>query len=213
MNALQSIFTHKLVAILRGVKAEKTLAITQALKDGGIKNIEVTLNSPGAFSVIEQITRQFGDEMAVGAGTVLDPESAKAAIQAGAQFIISPTLNLETIKLTKRYGAISIPAAYTPTEFLTAYENGADIVKLFPASSVGPSFIKDMRGPLPQIPIMPTGGINLENVESFLNNGAVGIGLGSSLVPAKFEATEENLHGLADKTRQFVEIVQSVKGE
>lgn len=209
MNALQSILEHKLVAILRGVNAEDTLPIAHALKDGGVRNIEVTLNSPNVFSVIEKLSKEFGENMAVGAGTVLDPESARVSIQAGAQFIISPTLNVETIKLTKRYGAVSIPAAYTPTEFLTAYENGADIVKLFPASAVGPSFIKDMRGPLPQIPIMPTGGINLDNIASFLKSGAVGIGLGSSLVPSKFEATEENLRALTETARQFVNIVET----
>lgn len=208
MNTLQTILDNKLIAIVRGAKPEDTLKIVQSLYDGGIRLVEITMNSPKALSAIEMAADEFGKEMAVGAGTVLDPESARSALLAGAQFILSPTLDAETIKLTKRYGAVSIPAAFTPTEILTAYELGGDIIKVFPATTLGPKFVKDIHGPLPHIPLLPTGGVGLHNINDYIDAGAAGLGIGSSLVNTKKEVTREYLVELTEKAKQFVLAVQ-----
>jgi 2-dehydro-3-deoxyphosphogluconate aldolase / (4S)-4-hydroxy-2-oxoglutarate aldolase len=204
MSTLQKIVDHKLIAIVRGARPEDTLKIVQSLYEGGIRIVEITMNSPKALSAIEMVADEFGSKMAVGAGTVLDSETARSALLAGAQFILSPTLNAETIKLTKRYGAVSIPAAFTPTEILTAYELGGDIIKVFPATTLGPQFIKDIHGPLPQIPLLPTGGVGLHNIKEYLEAGAAGLGIGSSLVNTKQEVTEQYLVDLTEKAKQFV---------
>jgi len=180
------------------------LKIVQSLYEGGIRIVEITMNSPKALSAIEMVADEFGKKMAVGAGTVLDSESARSALLAGAQFILSPTFDAETIKLTKRYGAVSIPAAFTPTEILTAYELGGDIIKVFPATTLGPKFIKDIHGPLPQIPLLPTGGVGLHNIKEYLEAGAAGLGIGSSLVNTKQKVTEQYLVELTEKAKQFV---------
>ncbi|MED1420541.1 bifunctional 4-hydroxy-2-oxoglutarate aldolase/2-dehydro-3-deoxy-phosphogluconate aldolase [Bacillus smithii] len=208
MEPLSTILENKIIAIIRGSKPKDVLSIAKALKDGGIKVLEITMNSPKALTVIEEVSSELGDEIVVGAGTVLDPESARAALLSGAKFILSPTTDIETIRLTKRYGAVSIPAALTPTEILNAYENGGDIIKVFPASALGPAYIKDLHGPLPQIPLLPTGGIDLNNISHYINAGAAGVGLGSSLVNANQVMTEDSLHKLTEKAKQFVEAVK-----
>jgi 2-dehydro-3-deoxyphosphogluconate aldolase / (4S)-4-hydroxy-2-oxoglutarate aldolase len=212
VNLLSHILEHKIVAIVRGAESKDVVQIASALHEGGIKNIEITLNSPNALEAIEKVAKEFKGEMLVGAGTVLDPETARAAILAGAQFILAPTVNIETIKMTKRYGAISIPGAFSPTEILTAYENGADIVKVFPAS-IGAQYIKDIRGPLPHIPLLPTGGVNLDNIREFDAAGAVGFGIGSSLVNIKREINASYLKELTIKARQYVEAIHSKQKE
>lgn len=203
MDILNTIKQEKIIAIIRGSKPEDALAISKALYAGGIRIIEITLNSPNALTSIEKIREELGNHVLVGAGTVLDPESARNALLAGAQFILSPSLNLETIKMTKRYGAISIPGAFTPTEILAAYEGGGDIIKVFPATSLGPDFVKDIHGPLPQIPLLPTGGIGLNNIAEYIEKGAIGVGLGSSLVNTKEAVTEMYLEKLTITARQF----------
>lgn len=203
MNSLELIREEKIIAIVRGVKPEDVVDISKALYAGGIRIIEITLNSPNALSSIEKVALELGDRMLIGAGTVLDAESARAALSAGAQFILSPTVNHEVIRLTKRYGAVSIPGAFTPTEILNAFEEGGDIIKVFPASSLGPDFVKDMKGPLPQIPLLPTGGVDLDNIAEYIEKGAVGVGLGSSLVNSKEEVTTDYLEKLTVTARQF----------
>lgn len=150
MNVLSKILEHKIIAIIRGSKAADVLLIAKALNKGGIKILEVTMNSPEALSVIKELACEFRDEVIVGAGTVLDPQTARSALLAGAKFILSPSVDTETIKMTKRYGAVSIPGAFTPTEILKAFESGGDIIKVFPVSCVGPAYIKDIKGPLDQ---------------------------------------------------------------
>lgn len=203
MQPLQQILEDKIVAILRGCDPGHIVKIAGALNDGGVKLLEVTLNSPDALGAIRRITRELGEQLLVGAGTVLDAESAKAAIDAGARFIISPTLDAETILTTKKLGAISIPGAFTATEILQAYRLGADIVKVFPAS-VGPGYFKDLRGPLPHIPLMPTGGVNLENIREFQKAGAVAFGIGSALVHSTSSVTEAYLEQLKEKAGKYV---------
>jgi 2-dehydro-3-deoxyphosphogluconate aldolase / (4S)-4-hydroxy-2-oxoglutarate aldolase len=209
VDVLRTIKQEKIVAIIRGSKLEDALAISKALYAGGIRAIEITMNSPNALLSIEKVREQLGDDVVVGAGTVLDPESARNALLAGAQFILSPSLNVETIKMTKRYGAISIPGAFTPTEILTAYEAGGDIIKVFPASSLGPNYVKDIHGPLPQIPLLPTGGIDLNNIKEYIEKGATGVGLGSSLVNSKEDVTKEYLEKLTVTARQFKSKIES----
>ena len=204
MNPLAHILEHKLVAIVRGADPKSLLHIAQALHAGGVRTMEVTLNSPGALASIEEISRAMAGQLLVGAGTVLDPETARAALLAGARFIISPTLNKKTIRLTKRYGAVSIPGAYTATEILKAYEYGGDIIKVFPASAGGPGYFKDIAGPLPFIPLMPTGGVSLENIQDFKEAGAKAFGLGSALVNTKEAVTPQYLAQLTARARAFV---------
>ena len=208
MTTLSQILDYKIVAIIRGANPEDVLKIAKALHTGGVKALEITLNSRDAFSVIREVTDKMGHEVLVGAGTVLSAEAAREAITAGAKFIISPTVDIETIKLTKGYGVVSIPGAYTPTEILTAYNNGGDIIKVFPASA-GPQYLKDIRGPLDVIPLMPTGGVNLENIREFQKAGAVAFGIGSALVNTKSEVTEESLQQLTDKARKYIQSVSS----
>ncbi len=204
MNILSKIIEHKIIAIIRGSKAEDVLSIARALNKGGIRLIEITMNSPKALSVIEEVSDELGDQVIVGAGTVLDAQTARNALLAGAKFILSPNVDTETIKMTKRYGAISIPGAFTPTEILKAFNDGGDIIKVFPASCVGPTYIKDIKGPLSQIPLLATGGINLDNISSYINNGSAGVGLGSTLVNSKIAVNEISLNELTEKAIQFV---------
>lgn len=208
INTLSSILDNKIVAIIRGANPKDILKIAKALHEGGVKILEITMNSPKALSVIEELSDELRDQVVIGAGTVLDPETARAAILAGAKFILSPTVNIEMIKLAKRYGVVSIPGAFTPTEILTAYENGGDIIKVFPGT-LGSGFIKDIRGPLPQIPLLPTGGIDLSNIQDYMKAGAVGCGIGSALVNTKHEVTDEYLVQLTEKATQFSSAVKS----
>lgn len=208
MGLLQQIKNNAIVAVIRGAKPENILSIAKALSNGGVKTLEITVETPKVLTLIELITSELGDEVIVGAGTVLDSETARAAIMAGAKFIFSPTVDSETIRLTKRYGVISIPGALTPTEILKAYESGADIIKVFPANAFGPRYLKDIHGPLPQIPLMPTGGIDVENVGEYLKAGAVAVGVGSTLVNTKQSITEESLARLTEKAMQFISEVQ-----
>ncbi|WP_239724931.1 MULTISPECIES: bifunctional 4-hydroxy-2-oxoglutarate aldolase/2-dehydro-3-deoxy-phosphogluconate aldolase [unclassified Mammaliicoccus] len=212
MDTLNTIKETKIIAIIRNAKSDDILPIVKSLYKSGIRAIEITMNSPKALESIELVATEMKDKVVVGAGTVLDAESARLAILSGATFILSPTLNKETIQMTKKYGAVSIPGALSPTEILDAYEYGGDIIKVFPTTSMGPEYIKDLQGPLPQIPLLPTGGIDLNNIEQFMKAGAVGVGLGSSLVNTKLEANEEYYKNLEETAKQFSDIVHLKKG-
>ena len=201
---LESIIENKIVAVIRGASEESILSIAERLLKGGVKTLEITVETPRVNNLIEKLVTTFGNQLIVGAGTVLDPETARSAIQAGAKFIFSPTVNIETIKMTKRYGVISIPGALTPTEILTAYENGADIVKVFPANVFGPGYLKSVNAPLPQIPLMPTGGIELSNIKEYLNAGAVAVGIGNSLVNTQKLSNPNFFEELEGKAKAFV---------
>ncbi|WP_027724819.1 bifunctional 4-hydroxy-2-oxoglutarate aldolase/2-dehydro-3-deoxy-phosphogluconate aldolase [Tuberibacillus calidus] len=202
MSTLIFIYDNKLVAVIRGASPSNIVDVASALREGGINILEITAETPGFLSMIEQVASAF-DDILVGAGTVLDPETARVAILSGAKFIISPIVNPETIKLTKRYNVVSISGAMTPTEILTAYESGADIIKVFPANILGPSYLKDVHGPLPHIPLMPTGGVNLDNVREYFKNGAVAVGLGSSLVNLKQGVTQSRLKEMRELAAKF----------
>ncbi|MCD8795394.1 MULTISPECIES: bifunctional 4-hydroxy-2-oxoglutarate aldolase/2-dehydro-3-deoxy-phosphogluconate aldolase [Mammaliicoccus] len=203
MDTLQTIKETKLIAILRNAKPNDILPIVETLYKAGIRAIEVTMNSPKALESIELISNEMKDKVVVGAGTVLDAESARLAILSGATFILSPTVDKDTIRMSKKYGAVSIPGAMTPTEILEAYEYGGDIIKVFPTTSLGPEYIKDLQGPLPHIPLLPTGGVSIDNVTDFIEAGAVGVGLGSALVNTKVETNKAYFEELEQKAQAF----------
>jgi 2-dehydro-3-deoxyphosphogluconate aldolase/(4S)-4-hydroxy-2-oxoglutarate aldolase len=173
------------IAIMRAQSSAQLIAAADAIKEGGVRVIEVTMTTPGALGVIEEATKRYGKDVLFGAGTVLDAETARSAILAGAGFIVAPTLNLEVIALCNRYSVPVIPGCYTPTEMLTAWEAEADMVKLFPASVGGPSLIKTIRAPLPQLEIVPVGGVNLNTAAEFIRNGAAALGVGGNLINQK----------------------------
>ena len=173
------------IAIMRAKSSDQLLAAADAIKAGGVQAIEVTMTTPGALDVIRQATERYGADVLFGAGSILDPESARAAILAGAQFVVCPTLNLKTIEICHRYSIPVVPGAYTPTEILTAWEAGADMVKVFPASVGGPDYFKAIKGPLPQVKLVPVGGVELENTADFIRAGADAVGVGSALVSQK----------------------------
>lgn len=210
MNNVERLKQGKLVAVIRGARAEQAVPIAKALVAGGIFSLELTADTPNVLDAIRDVKKELGEDVIVGAGTVLDPETARAAIMAGAEFIFSPTLNVETIKMTRRYGVISIPGAMTPTEILTAYEHGADLIKVFPADVFGVGYFKGVKGPLPHIPLMPTGGIDLTNIEEYFQAGAVAAGLGSALLNPKklqsaadYDELTKTARAFADKAASF----------
>lgn len=184
-DTLKRLLESKLVAVVRLDSGEQLLKVAEALREGGIDIIEFTVSTPGALDMVKQATTRFGDEVLIGAGTVLDPETARASILAGAEFVVTPTLKLATIEVCKRYGKPIIPGAFTPTEILTAWEAGADMVKVFPASVAGPDYLKAILAPLPQLRLVPTGGVSAENAAAFIKAGAAALGVGGKLVDKK----------------------------
>lgn len=208
---IHEIRKRKIVAVIRGATIHTIVPIAQALRLGGVTALEITMETPNAPRMIERLREEFQSDVLIGAGTVLDAETARAAILSGAQFIFSPTVNKETIRMAKRYGVISVPGAMTPTEILQAYEAGADLIKVFPAHILGPEYFKAVAGPLPHIPLMPTGGIHLGNAKEYIEAGAVAIGLGSTLVAAKQKIDSESLPQLTERARCFVEQVDVAK--
>lgn len=206
MTVYQQITSHKLIAILRGADPADVVRIATALYDGGIRLLEITMNSEAPLQAIEAVAHKLGDDMVIGAGTVLDAAMAADAVSAGARFILSPVVEETVIVAAKRLGAVSIPGAYTATEIYTAHRAGADIVKVFPASS--PAYIKDLRAPLPHIPLLPTGGITPDNIGAYLKTGAVGFGIGSALVNTKEPVTDAYLETLKDNARKFIQAMQ-----
>ena len=206
MTALSQILEHKIVAIIRGAGPEDVLKIAKALYEGGIRVLEVTFNSPNALSVLNELSGKMGKELLIGMGTVLDAATAEKAVSAGARFIISPSLNIETVQATKKLGVVSIPGAFTPTEIVNAFHSGGDIIKVFPASS-NVNYIKEVRAPLSHIPLMPTGGVTADNIREFQKAGAVAFGVGTALVNTKEKVTDEYLRQLAEKADQFVQAI------
>jgi len=206
MSVLSQILEHKIVAILRGMPPANILNIANALYGGGLRILEITLNSADALPVIEQLSHEFRNRMLIGAGTVLDTKDAANAIDAGATFLISPSLDSNVIKIAKDAGVVSIPGAFTPTEILTAYNNGADIVKIFP--TLNADYIKNILAPLNHIRVMPTGGIDLSNIKSFAATGAVAFGIGSALVNSKAVINDEYLEELSKKASAFQDAVK-----
>ena len=211
MSVIKEIEKNKIVAVIRKANQENIIPILESLYEGGVKTVEITAETPQVNKVIEVAVQKFDKKIVIGAGTVLDPETARAAIIAGAKFIVSPTLNPETIKLTNRYGILNISGSLTPTEILTAFESGAGMVKVFPADLLGPDYVKHIHGPLPQIPIMVTGGITIDNMEEYIQKGSKALGIGSNLVNVSKLQTEEDYNKLVVEARRFTEKVKSFK--
>jgi 2-dehydro-3-deoxyphosphogluconate aldolase/(4S)-4-hydroxy-2-oxoglutarate aldolase len=209
---LQRVLDAGIVAVVRAPDPAGLVDVIRALAAGGVTVAEVTLTVPNALDVIRDAKKLLGDSILLGAGTVLDPETAVAAHLAGAEFIVSPTLNLDVIRVCTRYGKLVMPGAFTPTEILAAWEAGADVVKVFPADVLGPAFFKAMRGPLPQIRLMPTGGVDLNTAADFLKAGACCLGVGSQLVDPKLVAAKA-YDQLRYRAAQYVAAVKEARAD
>jgi 2-dehydro-3-deoxyphosphogluconate aldolase / (4S)-4-hydroxy-2-oxoglutarate aldolase len=185
IQVVQAIEADRVVAVIRMKEPEKLRAVVDALAEGGVRALEVTMTVPRAIDIIAQLAPALPEGFLLGAGTVLDPETARLAILAGAQFVVGPVFRPEVVAMCHRYDVAAMPGCFTPTEILSAWEAGADIVKVFPATALGPGFFKDVRGPLPQVKLMPTGGVTLDNAGDWIKAGAVAVGVGTALLDAK----------------------------
>lgn len=204
---IKHIEAGKIIAILRGDFAGREEEIVAAMIAGGLTAVEVTLNSRDAFAAINRLSKRFGSEMAVGAGTVLTPNEVHRAADAGAKFIVSPNRDLAVIEATKKLDLVSLPGCFTPSEVVEAINAGADAAKLFPANSLGPAFVKALRGPLPQIRTVPTGGVTAELVREYFAAGAWAIGAGSELIGKDLFAAG-GLEKLRERTAAFVNAIK-----
>ena len=211
-DQLRKVLDCGIVAVVRSQDSQQLVEVARALAEGGVSVIEITMSVPNALDVVRQVRAALGDRILLGAGTILDPETARAALLAGAEYLVAPTVNLDVIRLCQRYDKLVMPGAFTPTEILAAWEAGADVVKVFPAEVVGPPFFKALRGPLPQIRLMPTGGVDLTTAAAFLKAGACCLGVGSQMVEPKAVA-ERNFDRIRDLARQYVAIVQQTRRE
>ena len=208
-DPLKLIGESGVIGIIRIQTTEDLLAIAEALHRGGLNCLEITMNTPGALRAIESACEKL-PQVLLGAGTVLDAISAREAILAGAQFLVTPTVKLDVLEVAHRYGIPAIIGAMTPTEILTAWEAGADLVKVFPAAILGPKYLQEIRGPFPQIPLVPTGGITAENAGDFVRAGAVAVCVGSWLVDKKAVA-EGRFEVLTERARQLIEAVRKAR--
>jgi 2-dehydro-3-deoxyphosphogluconate aldolase/(4S)-4-hydroxy-2-oxoglutarate aldolase len=207
---LQRVLNSGIVAIIRAQSGDQLVEVARALYEGGIDVLEVTFTVPGVLDIIAAVRRELGDKVLVGAGTVLDPESARAALLAGAEFLVSPCVNRDVIRLCNRYDKLMMPGALTPTEILAAWEAGADIIKVFPADIGGPNYLKAVHGPLPHVRLLPTGGVDLETIASFIKAGACAVGLGSALVEKKAVETG-NFARIRSLAEQYVQLVKTTR--
>lgn len=212
MRTLQRILDGGIVAIVRSTDSSRLVEAAQALAAGGVTALEITLTVPNALEVIRAVRKTLDEAVIVGAGTVLDAETARGAILAGAEFIVSPVLKPSVIRLCRRYDKPVMPGAFTPTEILSAWEAGADVVKVFPADVGGPAYLKAIRAPLPQVRLMPTGGVDLNTAADFLRAGACCLGIGSQLVEAKALA-QGDFDRIRDLARRFVAVVRQTRAE
>jgi 2-dehydro-3-deoxyphosphogluconate aldolase / (4S)-4-hydroxy-2-oxoglutarate aldolase len=205
---IQQIRETGLIPVVRATSADEATRAIEAICKGGVSVLEITMTVPGAIRVIEQLSEKLGDGAVVGAGTVLDAETARACMLAGAQFIVSPSLDLATIACCRRYGVAVMPGALTPTEVVQAWSAGADFVKVFPAGALGgASYIKSLKAPLPQIELVPTGGVSLKTAADFIKAGASALGVGADLVDVK-ALREGNDEVITERARQYVQIVR-----
>src|SRR5438552_4197846 len=209
-SQLRQVLDCGIVAVVRSPDSGQLVEVSRALADGGVSVVEITMSVPNALDALRQVRQALGDRLLLGAGTVLDPETARAVLLAGAEYIVSPTVNLEVIRLCQRYDKLVMPGAFTPTEILSAWEAGADIVKVFPAEVVGPAFFKAIRGPLPQIRVMPTGGVDLKTAAPFLQAGACCLGIGGQLIDPE-AIRQKNFEKIRDLARQYVDIVKAFR--
>jgi 2-dehydro-3-deoxyphosphogluconate aldolase/(4S)-4-hydroxy-2-oxoglutarate aldolase len=213
-ETLDSLLSSGVVAVIRMKDPERLSKVVMAIREGGVKCIEITMTVPGAVDVIAALVKAAPLDVLVGAGTVTDRGTANDVVSAGARFVVSPVFRPDVVAVTKAAGAVAIPGCFTPTEILTAWEAGADIVKVFPATSLGPKYFKDIAGPFPDIRLMPTGGVTVDNVGEWVKAGAVAVGIGSDLLDKK--AIDEGRYEVltekaARMVRNFVEAKNSLK--
>ncbi len=209
---LEQLQTLGLVPVLRADSVEKALALADAIAAGGVTALEITMTVPGAIQVMRKLAETRPDIL-IGAGTVLDPETARMCILEGAQFVVSPALNLGTLEMCHRYSIAVLPGALTPTEIVTAWQAGADVVKVFPASAMGgASYLRSVKAPLPQVELIPTGGVSLATAEDFLRAGAFALGVGADLVDPRAMA-EGHPERVTETARRYLQIVKSFRGE
>jgi len=202
-----------IVPVVRTPSAESAIKAVDAIYRGGIRAAEITMTVPGAVKALEKVADAFGDKLVLGAGTVLDPETARVCMLAGAEFVVTPSLRLSTVEMVKRYSKVIIPGALTPTEVVTAWEAGSDIVKIFPCGNVGgPKYIKALKGPFPHIEMCPTGGVNLETAGEFLKAGACAVAVGGELVDGK-SIKEGRFDVIEQKARQYLEVIAKARAE
>jgi 2-dehydro-3-deoxyphosphogluconate aldolase / (4S)-4-hydroxy-2-oxoglutarate aldolase len=202
-----------IVPVVRATSAESAIRSIDAIYRGGIRAAEITMTVPGAVKALEKVADEFGDRIVLGAGTVLDPETARVCMLAGAQFFVTPSLKPATIEMVKRYSKVICPGALTPTEVLTAWEHGADVVKVFPCGNVGGAkYIKALKGPFPQIEMIPTGGVNLDTAGDFLKAGACAVAVGGELVDPK--SIKENRYDvIEERARQYLAVIAKAREE
>ena len=210
LEQMQRIETSGIVAIIRANSSNELIKTAEAIKNGGVDVIEITMTTPGALGVITEVSDHLGDEVLIGVGSVLDAETARVAMLAGAEFVVCPVTKNDVIDTCNRYGKVVIPGAFTPTEILYAWESGADYVKVFPSSGVGPSYIKDIKAPLPQIPLIPTGGISIENAADFIKAGSAALGVGSALVSNSIIESGD-FKQLTQRAKELVSAVKSTR--
>lgn len=206
---LQELLNHKIIAILRGVEPSYSLPLGQAIIDGGIKFMEITMNTAGAETMITEWRKNFADQAYVGAGTVIDLEHAKRAIAAGAQFLISPNLDVEAIKYAQQHNIPMWPGVMTPTEIIAAMKAGVDAVKLFPMASLGVNYLREIRGPIDQFPIIATGGVKLDNIRDYFAAGANAVGMGGKLVDLQL-AREGKFDEITACIKQYIEAISDL---
>jgi len=209
-EVLNTIKETGICAIVRGTSADSLCKIAEALMAGGVKAIEVTFNTPGAAEMIKEISNRYSSEMVIGAGTVLDPETARIAIMSGASFVLSPSLNADVIRMCQRYSVAPVPGVSTPTEIITAWQNGAQVVKIFPAGALGARYIKEVRGPFSHIDMMAVGGVDLANIGDFIKAGACSAGIGSELVDRKL-VQEGKFDEITRRAAAFVKAVSEAR--
>ena len=199
------------IPVVRATSADEAMQAIDAIREGGVSVLEITMTVPGAVGLIEQLSKKYGNDVLVGAGTVLDPETARACILAGAQFVVSPALNVDTIAICRRYGIAIMPGALTPTEVVQAWTAGADFVKVFPAGALGgASYLKALKAPLPQIELVPTGGVSLKTAADFIKAGASALGVGADLVDLK-AIRDGQASVITERAKQFVQIVKDAR--
>jgi 2-dehydro-3-deoxyphosphogluconate aldolase / (4S)-4-hydroxy-2-oxoglutarate aldolase len=210
---LSSITEVGVMPVIRTTTAEEAILAVEATYRGGMRAMEITMTVPGAIRALEKVADRFGDQVVLGAGTVLDPETARACMLAGAEFFVTPSLKVSTIEMAKRYSKVICPGALTPTEVLTAWEAGADAVKVFPCGNVGgPKYIKALRGPFPHIDLIPTGGVNLETAGEFLKVGACAVAVGGELIDSK-NLKEKRFDLIEEKARQYIDVIRKARAE
>ena len=210
-DVLKQIRDIGIIPVVRATSADEAMRAIDAIREGGVSVLEITMTVPGAVSVIEQLAKNYGNDVLVGAGTVLDPETARACILSGAKFVVSPALNVETIECCRRYGVAVMPGALTPTEVVQAWTAGADFVKVFPAGALGgASYLKALKAPLPQIELVPTGGVSLKTAADFIKAGASALGVGADLVDLK-AIRDGQASIITERAKQYVEIVREAR--